>query len=70
MTKEQVAALQHGLYIIYWKEANGGGHSMAAVGSDSGGRRWYAATNWITVPSFDWRPVSHVGRVCTSKVNK
>jgi hypothetical protein len=41
----------HGLYELTWKD---GGTSLAAVGSDAYGRRWYAPTNWITVPCFDW----------------
>jgi len=49
--------LTHGLYTIYWMD---GGASLAAVGSDSAGRRWYAPTNWISGPSFNWAPVKRV----------
>jgi hypothetical protein len=57
MTNEEAQNLDHGLYIIHWKEANGGGTSLASVGTDRAGRRWFAATNWIEVPSVEWSPV-------------
>lgn len=57
MDKVQVGAVDHGLYVIHWKKEHGGGTSLASVGSDAGGRRWFAATNWIEVPSFDWSAV-------------
>lgn len=52
--------INHGLYRIFWKE---GGSSLAAVGSDASGRRWYQPTNWISGPGFDWTKVSHVYRL-------
>lgn len=54
MRKQEARKLRHGLYLLAWKS---GGHSLAAVGSDEDGNRWFAATNWITVPCHDWRPV-------------
>ncbi len=60
MTKAEVKDVHHGLYRLFWKE---GGSSLAAVGSDRAGRRWYAPENWIEVPSFDWRPVKSVKRL-------
>lgn len=54
MTKKEVQSLPHGLYRLEWFE---GGSSLASVGSDAKGRRWFAATNWISGPSFNWRPV-------------
>lgn len=45
------AKCAHGLYELTWKE---GGTSLASVGSDVCGRRWFAPTNWITVPCFNW----------------
>lgn len=57
MTYVEAQRLDHGLYLLFWKS---GGESLAAVGSDSGGRRWFAATNWVSgVPSFDWRRIDH-----------
>ncbi|MEM9067159.1 MAG: hypothetical protein AAGE52_01595 [Myxococcota bacterium] len=50
-TKIAVSELPHGLYLINWVD---GGTSLASVGSDSDGRRWYAPTNWVTVPGYDW----------------
>lgn len=67
MDKPDAQQVLHGLYVIYWKESAGGGSSLAAVGSDSAGRRWFAATNWISGPSFDWKPVDHVELVRLGK---
>lgn len=58
MTQEEAAELRHGLYLVRWK--GDGGASLASVGSDAGGRRWYAPTNWITVPGFNWALVESV----------
>jgi len=60
MTKSEVEMLGHGLYRIYWKS---GGYSLAAVGSDEAGNRWFAATNWTSGPSFDWTQVSRASLV-------
>ncbi len=46
--------LAHGLYRLHW---SGGGTSLAAVGSDYYGNRWYAPTNWVSGPSLDWNRV-------------
>jgi len=47
--------LPHGLYRIIW---TGGSYSLAAVGSDSAGRRWFAPCNWVSgMPCFDWSVV-------------
>ena len=51
MTRREVNGLHHGLYTLRWKD---GGKSLASVGSDAAGNRWYAPTNWIVVPGFDW----------------
>lgn len=45
MKKKDVQKLQHGLYIIFWKE---GGYSLASVGSTNSGKRWMAPINWVT----------------------
>ena len=56
----------HGLCKIYWVEDDT--VSVAAVGSDSAGRRWYAPTNWITgIPCFDWSKVDRVELVMTQE---
>lgn len=57
MRGEKVSKLGHGLYVIFWKS---GGLSVAAVGSDRYGNRWFAPTNWISVPTFDWSLVKSV----------
>jgi hypothetical protein len=63
MKLDDVQKLPHGLYRVYWK-GEGGGSSLAAVGSDRHGRRWLAPTNWITVESTParnpWRMVEKV----------
>src|ERR1700683_198033 len=46
-----------GLYWIHWAS---GGTSLASVGMKEDGQRWYAPTNWISVPSFDWSKVDKV----------
>jgi hypothetical protein len=61
MNKKQVSEIQHGLYEIFWKE---GGSSLASVGSDRNGKRWYAPINWIVVPWYDWRCVLRVRQIC------
>lgn len=66
MTKTQVALVRHGLYVIHWKESEGGGTSLASVGSDCAGRRWFAATNWVSGPGFDWHAIKRVVRVHVS----
>jgi hypothetical protein len=47
MTPNQVAKLEYGVYRLHWKE---GGSSLAAVGGDEAGWRWYAPCNWVTHP--------------------
>ena len=69
MTKQAVQKLPLGLYRIFWKS---GGSSLAAVGNDYAGKRWFAPVNWIgfkvktydnkfsgsTAPDSDWRSVA------------
>ena len=64
MKKAEYQKLDHGLYRINWKT---GGFSLASVGSDHSGTRWYAPTNWVgfaphknNCPCTDWRPVASV----------
>ena len=49
-----------GLYRIHWKDE---GTSLAAVGQSGGGLAWYAPTNWIHVPSFDWSRVERAEKL-------
>lgn len=63
MTKTDVEKLGHGLFVLHWKKSEGGGTSLASVGSDPAGRRWFAATNWVSGPSFDWYAVRLAVRV-------
>jgi hypothetical protein len=49
MNPEDVLKLKHGLYRVFWKPENGGGSSLAAIGSNFNGKRWIAPTNWIRV---------------------
>lgn len=57
-------SLDHGLYILFWKD---GGLSVAAVGSNESGDRWYAPTNWVSVPSYNWKPVKGVKLIITQE---
>lgn len=61
MKKGYVDQLPHGLYRVYWKRKHGGGHSLAAVGSDPKGNRWLAPTNWVSLNvESDWKAVKEV----------
>lgn len=63
MTKEEVNNLQHGLYIIKWKKKEGGGSSLASIGSASNGDRWLAPCNWISYGTTNmdtWHKVKKV----------
>lgn len=57
MTVEEANSLPVGVYRLYW---DGGGSSVASVGCDARGKRWYAPANWVTVPWFDWSKVASV----------
>ena len=63
MTKAEVQTVDHGLYVIFWKD---GGSSLASVGSNAAGRRWFAPTNWVSTPWFDWRKILRVRRIHVS----
>ncbi len=63
MKEENVDKLSLGLYKIFWKNKEGGGSSLAAVGQDSLGRLWFAPINWLTVPSRNWKLVKNVKRI-------
>lgn len=67
MIEKKVAKLKLGLYILFWKS---GGLSLAAVGFDWTGKRWYAPTNWINVPSFDWDDIESVKLILTQEQAK
>jgi hypothetical protein len=67
MTEIDLGAIEHGLFILFWTS---GGTSLAAVGSDASGRRWYAPTNWITVPSFDWSKVAAIQQIPVLRVRQ
>lgn len=63
MEQSDVQRFKHGLYKLFWKD---GGSSLASVGSNIYGRRWFAPTNWVTVPSFNWEPVLTVELVMST----
>lgn len=58
-----------GLYILFWSDEPGD-LSLAAVGQDSAGRLWFAPTNWLTVPSYDWSQVRRVLRIASQNEEK
>lgn len=67
LTKKKIAQkLQPGLYEIFWKE---GGSSLAAVGQNEGGSRWFAPVNWISVPGYDWKMVSYVKEILKHQID-
>lgn len=57
MNQKLLKGLPHGIYRLYW---TAGGSSVASVGQDDEGDYWFAPTNWIAVPSFDWRNVEQL----------
>jgi hypothetical protein len=48
MKREDVQKLDHGVYRIFWKKSEGGGSSVAAVGSKCNGDRWMCPSNWTS----------------------
>lgn len=60
-----------GIYRLYWSEEPLD-LSVAAVGCDASGARWYAPTNWIwmNVPSTDWGPVVRAELVTTQRLER
>lgn len=52
--------LVNGLYEVYWED---GGTSLVAVGRNAHGDVWYAPTNWVNVPSYDWEKITKVDLV-------
>ena len=60
MNYSDVQDMKHGIYRIHWKE---GGSSLAAVGSDHNGFRWFAPTNWISGNSTNWDVVDYVTQI-------
>lgn len=49
-----------GLFRLYWKD---GGTSLASVGVNELGDKWFAPINWINVPSFDWDKIEKFTRL-------
>ena len=70
MRKESVQKLAHGLYLVFWNKAAGGGMSLCAVGSMYNGDRWIAACNWTADGTKRESPGSHRQREwrCVRKV--
>lgn len=63
MKLKDVQQLKHGLYKIYWKKKEGGGYSLASVGSMQNGDRWMAPCNWVSGSTEDmkiWKIVKSV----------
>ncbi len=51
MIEKWVTTIKNGLYRIYWK---GGGSSLAVVGCNKSGDQWFAPTNWVSGPSYNY----------------
>jgi hypothetical protein len=67
-----VSQLKNGIYVIHWKKSQGGGSSLAAVGTQTDGKKWIAPINW-TSPRMEsanfsspWKFVSSVNLVAES----
>lgn len=67
MSKREARKLKHGVYRIFYK-GHGSSYSLASVGSDESGDKWFAPANWIdkkkghilTLPSYHWSLVTRV----------
>jgi hypothetical protein len=58
MTKAEIKKLRLGVYRIFYKDHE---YSLASVGQDEFGSKWFVAANWISgIPCFDWSNVSRV----------
>ena len=60
MNQKEVSRLGLNLYELHWKE---GGYSLASVGQDANGKKWYAPVNWVNVPGYDWKKVKSVKKI-------
>lgn len=65
MTDEQVSKLVNGIYILWYGERTE--LVVAAVGRSSEGHVWFAPTNWITVPWFDWSNIERAELITTQR---
>lgn len=72
MQNSLVRHLKNGIYVINWKKSKGGGSSLAAVGTQTDGKKWIAPINW-TSPKMEsenfsspWRFVSSVRLIAES----
>ena len=61
MNNYQASQLKPGLYLIEWKQSQGGGSSLASVGVCCDGSRWLAPINWVT-PTTDRNILKKVAR--------
>lgn len=56
--------LSTGVYVLYWKD---GGSSVASVGVNHKGHRWFVPSNWLFSgndgPCFDWWRVDRVEKI-------
>jgi hypothetical protein len=67
MTQEEIAHIPDGVYRLFWNAWPGcnAGQSVAAVGTDSQGKRWFAPANWVTgIPCFEWHKVRAISPIC------
>ena len=78
MKKSLVQELKHGLYRVFWKKKQGGGSSVASVGSTHDGTKWMAPSNWTTesnenpqiASTKQWSKVKRVELITTQHKNK
>ena len=62
MSPQQLQSIEPGLYRLFWTD---GGMSVAAVGRDSAGAPWFAATDWVFGSWTDWSGVDRVELITT-----
>lgn len=66
MTIDEARLIPHGVHRIYWKH-DPDRHSVASIGFDRDGKPWYAPSNWLSVPSTDWRAVERTELIETQE---
>lgn len=63
----------NGLYYIFWKDSEAGktlfDRSLAAIGTDKDGKKWFHPTNWISGPSYEWSKVLKIQLIIEGSYN-
>lgn len=63
MQHQQVSELKDGIYRMQFRDCDT--WCVAAVGHSISGLAWFAPTNWVTGPYYDWTEVIKVELITT-----